>query len=104
MSVELPHENPDGKGTKRWFTISSAPFEGIMQITTRMTDSSFKQALATLPEGGHLDLLGPAIGRFTWQDTEKPVVFVAGGIGVTAFHSILRQRAHDQLPLNSHLI
>ena len=35
VRVELPHENPDAEGTKRWFTNSAAPFEGIMQITTR---------------------------------------------------------------------
>jgi len=104
MSVDLPHDNPDGKGTKRWFTISSAPFESFMQITTRITDSSFKQALSTLPIGGHLDLLDQPHGMFVWQETDKPLVFIAGGIGITSFRSILRQRAHDNLPLTAHLI
>lgn len=104
MSVELPHQNPDGKGTKRWFTISSAPYEGFMQITTRITDSSFKQALAALPIGGQLNLLDTPHGEFIWRDTDKPMVFVAGGIGITSFRSILKQRAHDQLPLTVHLI
>ena len=35
VRVELPHENPDGEGVKRWFTNSAAPYEGILQITTR---------------------------------------------------------------------
>ena len=104
MSVDLPHENPDGKGTKRWFTISSAPFEHFMQITTRVTDSSFKQALSNLPIDASLDLLDQPHGIFTWQETTKPLVFIAGGIGITSFRSILRQRAHDNLPLNAHLI
>jgi len=104
MSIELPHNNPDSKGAKRWFTISSIPADRIMQITTRITNSSFKHALAAMPEGGHINLLGPPIGNFTWQDTDKPIVFVAGGIGITAFYSILRQRAHDGLPLQAHLI
>lgn len=104
MSVELPHNNPDGKGTKRWFTISSAPFERIMQITTRLTNSSFKQALAALPIGGELLLLDEPHGTFIWQDSDKPLVFVAGGIGITSIRSIFRQRAHDNLPLNAQLI
>jgi ferredoxin-NADP reductase len=104
MSVELLHDHPDGKGTKRWFTISSAPFEEIMQITTRITNSSFKRALSTLSIGGHLDLLDEPHGDFVWQDTNKPMVFIAGGIGITSFRSILRQRAHDHLPLTVHLI
>jgi ferredoxin-NADP reductase len=39
-----------------------------------------------------------------WEDTGKPLIFVAGGIGVTPFHSILKQRAHDHEPLEVTLI
>jgi ferredoxin-NADP reductase len=104
ISVELPHNNPDGKGAKRWFTISSAPYEKIIQITTRVTDSSFKQALSHLPIGGDLQLLDTPHGSFVWQDGSRPLVFVAGGIGVTPFRSILKQRVHDKLALNATLI
>ncbi len=104
IRVELPHDNPDAEGAKRWFTVSSAPYEGIVQITTRVTDSTFKQALAALPIGDRLPLLEKPDGDFVWQDSDKPLVFVAGGIGVTPFRSILRQRAHDNLPLNVTLI
>ena len=102
--VELPHDNPDNEGTKRWFTVSSAPFEGIVQITTRVTDSTFKRALAALPDGGELQLLEQPDGDFVWEDSDKPLVFVAGGIGITPFRSILKQRSHDHLPLNVTLI
>lgn len=104
MRVELPHDNPDAEGTKRWFTISSAPYDGIAQITTRVTESTFKQALSKLAEGGELQLLEEPEGDFVWQDSELPIIFVAGGIGVTPFRSILRQRLHDNLPLNVTLI
>jgi ferredoxin-NADP reductase len=104
VRVELPHENPDAEGTKRWFTNSAAPFEGIMQITTRVTDSTFKQALSKLEPGDKLQLIENPEGDFVWQDSELPIVFVAGGIGITPFHSILKQRAHDGLPLNVTLI
>ena len=95
LSVELPHDNPDGKGTKRWFTISSAPYEQIVQITTRLTGSTFKDALMALPIGGQLLLLDQPHGEFVWQDSDSPLVFVAGGIGITSFRSILRERAHQ---------
>lgn len=105
VRVELPHDNPDKEGTKRWFTNSAAPFEGILQITTRVTDSTFKQGLSKLDEGSTaLQLLDPPEGDFVWQDTDMPIVFIAGGIGVTPFHSILKQRAHDKLPLNVTLV
>jgi ferredoxin-NADP reductase len=105
VHVELPHDNPDKEGTKRWFTNSAAPFEGILQITTRVTDSTFKQALSKLGEGStDLQLVDPPEGDFVWQDSPLPIVFVAGGIGVTPFRSILKQRAHDKQPLNVTLV
>jgi ferredoxin-NADP reductase len=104
ISVELPHENPDGEGTRRWFTISSAPYEKIVQITTRITRTTFKQALSKMEVGGGLQLLGGPYGGLAWQNVDMPIVFIAGGIGITPFRSILRQRAHDRLPLNVTLI
>lgn len=104
IRVELPHENPDDEGTKRWFTNSAAPFEGIMQITTRVSDSTFKQALSKLEPSDELPLLEEPEGDFVWEDSELPIVFVAGGIGVTPFRSILKQRAYDSLPLNVTLV
>ncbi len=104
VRVELPHDNPDSEGTKRWFTNSAAPYEGIMQITTRVTNSTFKQALSKLEPGGVLQLIENPEGDFVWQDSVLPLLFVAGGIGVTPFHSILKQRVHDGLPLNVTLI
>lgn len=104
IRIEVPHDNPDAEGTKRWFTVSSAPYENIVQITTRITDSTFKQALATLPIGERLPLIERPDGDFVWHDANRPLVFVAGGIGVTPFRSILKQRAHEGLPLDVMLV
>ena len=104
IRIELPHDNPDSEGTKRWFTVSSAPYENIIQITTRVTDSTFKQALSKLPIGGTVPIIETPDGDFVWLDSDKPLVFVAGGIGVTPFRSILKQRFHDGLPLNATLV
>jgi len=104
VRVELSHDDPDEEGTKRWFTNSAAPYEGIMQITTRVSQSTFKQALSRMEPGDALQLIEKPEGDFTWQDDTLPMVFVAGGIGITPFHSILKQRAHDNLPLNVTLV
>jgi ferredoxin-NADP reductase len=104
VSLEVPHAHPDGEGTKRWFTVSSAPYEGIVQVTTRVTASSFKAALSKLSVGGCVLLLDRPHGDFVWEDCARPIVFVAGGIGVTPFRSILKQRAHDGRPLDVTLI
>lgn len=95
VRVELRHDDPDDEGTTRWFTNSAAPFEGVMQITTRVTGTTFKQALSQLEPGDAIELIENPDGDFTWEETDVPIVFVAGGIGVTPFHSILKQRRHD---------
>ncbi len=105
VRVELPHDNPDDEGTQRWFTNSAAPFEGILQISTRVTESTFKQALSKLEPGSTaLQLIENPEGDFVWQDSGAPIVFVAGGIGVTPFRSILKQRAHDGQSLKATLV
>jgi ferredoxin-NADP reductase len=101
IRVELPHDHPDTEGTKRWFTVSAAPFEKHPQISTRVTGTTFKQALANLPVGGELELLEAPSGDFVWEERGLPMVFVAAGIGITPFRSILAERHHrgEKLPV-----
>ena len=39
VRVQLDHDNPDNEGPKRFFTNSAPPYEGVVQITTRLTGS-----------------------------------------------------------------
>ncbi|HET8670947.1 MAG TPA: YHS domain-containing protein [Candidatus Saccharimonadales bacterium] len=64
IRVELPHDNPDAEGTKRWLTVSSAPYEEIIQITTRVTGSTFKQALAAFAYWRQIAVTRKARRRF----------------------------------------
>jgi ferredoxin-NADP reductase len=87
----LPHENADDRGEKRWFTLSSAPGGELVSITTKHSEpsSTFKDALFALQPGTNVDL-AEAMGDFVLpKDASRPMVFVAGGIGLTPFHSIV---------------
>lgn len=79
----------------RPFTISTAPNEGYLRITTRIIDkpSVFKRQLLNLKPGAKVIGGGP-YGFFTLTDLTKEYVFLAGGIGITAFRSILVDLAH----------
>lgn len=105
IRVELPHANPDGEGTKRQFTIASSPADIHIQIATRITPTTFKQALHHLPLGGRLHVVDLPAGDFTWpRDESRPLVMAAQGIGITPIRSLVRQRLHDGLPLAATLV
>ena len=82
---------------RRTFSLVSAPFEDELVIATRMRDSAFKRALNALPDGASVKLIGP-MGQFTLADTARPAVFIAGGIGITPFMSMLRHAAQERSP------
>lgn len=73
----------DSEGTKRTFSLASAPFETDLMIATRMRDTAFKRTLKSLPLGSELELEGP-YGSFIFpKDLSTPAVFLTGGIGST---------------------
>jgi ferredoxin-NADP reductase len=97
LHYTLPHDNADDRGEERWFTISSAPFEKDIWITTRIAEehgSSFKQKLLSLSPGETIEA-GEPEGDFTLGELDKEYIFVAGGIGITPMRSILNQLHHD---------
>lgn len=93
LIAKIEHEKEDLRGKMRFITISSAPFEKNVTITTRIFGkkaSSFKKALDNLNIGEHIEIKGPD-GDLYIDDFNKNYVLVAGGIGITPFRSILKQ-------------
>lgn len=102
QTYELPQIGGSEDDHRRWFTIASAPSEGEVHISTRVTDSKFKQTLNSLQPGDTIEA-HDIEGDFTWDD-DAPVVLVAGGIGVTPYRSMLLERAATGRPLNATLV
>ena len=71
------------------FSHCSAPCDPYLELTTRMSGSPFKQALAALAPGASVHIVGPG-GRLRVGEDVQRVAFLVGGIGVTPVHSILR--------------
>lgn len=102
----LHHEPTDDRGSDRWFTISSAPFEKHIAITTRLTKpsgSSFKNKLQSLEIGKRIEV-SYLEGDFVVEDPDKEYVFLAGGIGITPFRSIIKQLDYEKKPINVTLL
>lgn len=91
-----------GDAAKRFFTIASAPSEGTINISTRVSDSAFKQALNAMQPGDTIEA-HDIEGDFTW-DNDEHVVLVAGGIGVTPYRSMFVERAALGKSLNATLL
>jgi ferredoxin-NADP reductase/nitrite reductase/ring-hydroxylating ferredoxin subunit len=106
LRYRLPHPDPDDRGTARYFTIASAPFEGHVMLTTRFDGertSSFKRALRELPIGATVEVGRPA-GDFTVSDPDRAHVLIAGGIGITPFRAMLLDLDHRTHPVNATLV
>ena len=78
----------DAEGNTRGFSISSAPSEQVIMITTRLRDTAFKRVLQTMPLGTRVKIEGP-FGDLRLHHAARPAVVLTGGIGITPFRSIL---------------
>lgn len=78
----------DAEGDTRGFSISSAPSEDVIMITTRLRDTAFKRVLRALPIGTAVRIEGP-FGDLRLHHAARPAVVLTGGIGITPFRSIL---------------
>ena len=88
----LPVDRPDGRGNRRFFTIASSPTEDEVRLGVKFSEngSSFKRALADLRPGARI-VASQLAGSFTLpRSRRRKLCFIAGGIGITPFRSMLK--------------
>ncbi len=87
----LPHAKSDTRGIRRYFTIASSPTDPLLRLGVRIGDtpSTFKRALLASAPGDTM-IAGGLAGDFVLpRDTSTKLVFIAGGIGITPFRSMI---------------
>jgi ferredoxin-NADP reductase len=88
----------DEKGPRRHISVATSPNDhGRLGLCTRIRDTAFKRSLAELPVGTEVDVEPPKGDYGLPPETERPVVFLAGGIGITVFRSMLLYITEDRL-------
>jgi ferredoxin-NADP reductase len=104
--VELPDRgHDDEKGLRRHISLATSPTErGVVGLATRLRDSAFKRTLAELEVGDEVEVEEPKGSFLLPEDTSAEYVFVAGGIGITVFRSMLRYIADTGAPYRVTLV
>ena len=101
--LDSPHE--DEKGLRRHFSVVTSPTErGVLGVCTRLRDTAFKKTLAELKVGDEAEVEPPKGDYALPEDTSPHYVFVAGGIGITVFRSMLRYIADTGEPYRVTLV
>lgn len=105
LEWSLPHTQADIRGIRRYFTISSSPTEKDIKLVfkTFAKSSSFKNALTDFETGDKIIATNIA-GDFTPDKTQDKFVFIAGGIGITPFRSIIKYYLDKNIKKNIHLL
>jgi glycine betaine catabolism B len=88
----IPHKKSDLRGHRRYFSIASSPTEDNFTFVTKFSDksSSFKANLRQLPVGAEI-MATSLDGDFVLpKDTHQDCVFIAGGVGIAPFRSMVK--------------
>lgn len=92
MEWTIGETRSDNRGNRRYFTLASSPTEDDVRLGVKFYDrpSSFKKALQDMSPGE--PIIGAQLaGEFTLpRDPKQACVFIAGGIGVTPFRSMIK--------------
>ena len=82
----------------RAFSIASSPHEETLMVATRIRDTAFKRVLSAMPLGSVVKIEGPSGDLTLHNNVKRTAVFLAGGIGITPFRSIVCRAAKEKLP------
>jgi ferredoxin-NADP reductase len=105
MEWTLAHPDSDSRGNRRYFTIAASPTESEIHLGVKFpagadgtTVSTYKKKMLALEPGERLMLAGQLAGDFTLpHDPDRKLVFIAGGIGITPFRSMIKYLSdHDE--------
>lgn len=92
MEWTLPQDHSDSRGNRRYFTLASSPTEDNIRIGIKSYEnsSSFKKRLFTMEKGEQI-IASQLAGDFTIaKNNNDKLVFIAGGIGVTPYRSMVK--------------
>ncbi len=92
MEWTLPHNHIDNRGNRRYFTLASSPTESELRLGVKFYEpsSSYKRALLAMTDATPI-VAAHVAGDFVLpRDPGRKLAFIAGGIGITPFRSMVK--------------
>jgi ferredoxin-NADP reductase len=80
----------DDRGLQRTFSIASSPLEKDLLFAMKVSESALKKTIAEMSPGDDVALEKPLGSLILPKETAVPLVFLAGGVGITPFRSMMR--------------
>ncbi len=102
MEWTLPHRDVDSRGNRRYFSLASSPTEASPMLTVKFNNpsSSYKKALLSMEKGDEI-IASQLAGDFVLpKEYKKPLAFIAGGVGVAPFRSMIQYIIDNKLSVN----
>jgi len=100
VTIRLPQLDSNGpKESTRSMSIASAPHEQGVMISMRLSPSLFKRKIADLNVGDEVEISGPFGRLIVPKEVQgQNLIFLAGGIGIAPFRSIVVDQSHKNWP------
>ncbi len=92
MEWTLPHSSSDSRGDRRFLTLASSPTEPDIRLGIRFysNGSSYKQAMLRMDSDSTI-VAAQLAGDFVLPDDDaRKLAFIAGGIGITPYRSMIK--------------
>lgn len=102
MEWTLGHDTPDSRGNRRYFTLASSPTENTLRVGVKFypAGSSYKSAMIDMDEATPVTA-GQLSGDFVLPDEpDRKLVFIAGGIGITPYRSMVKYLIDINRPMD----
>lgn len=103
FSLKLTSPQKTGEQLERIFSVVSSPNDSNLCFVTRIRNSAFKQNLKKLKIGAEIEVDGPYGQMILPQNPKKSIIFIAGGIGIAPFISMIRFKIQKKLPYKIYL-
>ena len=102
VMLELDIDDPENSNT-RPLSIASSPTEDFILLSTKISQSLFKQRFNNLKIGDNVKIKGP-MGVFILREDAKEIIFLGGGIGITPFRDIIKYATDKRLNIKLTLL